>query len=47
MRKTPFVIAMNKIDRTYGWKSTEFASSFNSLKDQTRETNNDFNHRFE
>ena len=32
MRKTPFVIAMNKIDRTYAWKTTEFGSSYVSLK---------------
>jgi len=31
MRKTPFVIALNKIDRIYGWKTDKFGSSKNGL----------------
>lgn len=46
MRKTPFVIALNKIDRTYNWKTTEFGSSYLSCKGQTKDNQNDFNHRF-
>ncbi|EAS07789.1 elongation factor Tu GTP-binding domain protein (macronuclear) [Tetrahymena thermophila SB210] len=46
MRKTPFVIALNKIDRTYDWKTEEFASSYISFKNQSKENKNDFNHRY-
>ena len=34
MRKTPFIVALNKIDRIYGWKETPngaFAKSFVSV----------------
>merc|ERR1712137_1271863 len=33
-RKTPFVVAMNKVDRLYGWKSTKDGASIHSLKAQ-------------
>jgi len=32
MRKTPFVIALNKIDRIFEWNSLPWGSSFNSIK---------------
>ena len=32
MRKTPFVIALNKVDRLYEWKSTKFGSSYEGLE---------------
>ena len=46
MRKTPFVIALNKIDRTYNWKADEFGSSYKSIQAQSKETKNDFDYRF-
>ena len=33
-RKTPFVVALNKIDMNYGWKEKEFRSSRAALKAQ-------------
>ena len=32
MRKTPFVIALNKIDRCYEWRKLKNESSYVSLK---------------
>ena len=32
MRKTPFVIALNKIDRLYEWKAIKNSPSFTSLE---------------
>lgn len=34
MRKTPFVIALNKIDRCYKWNSDKFGSSQTNLAKQ-------------
>lgn len=34
MRKTPFVIALNKIDRIYKWKTDKFGSSYKGLESQ-------------
>ena len=31
-KKIPFVIALNKIDRLYGWETEKDASSYISLK---------------
>lgn len=31
-RKTPFLIALNKIDRLYLWKPTPDSSSYSSLE---------------
>lgn len=38
-RKTPFIVALNKIDRIYGWKETKdnpFLDSFNSQVDHVK-----------
>lgn len=42
-RKTPFVVALNKIDRSYNWKSKNNHSSFLALKDQEIATFDDYN----
>ena len=42
-RKTPFVIALNKIDRSYGWKPTIDGSSYLTLREQSTESLNDYN----
>jgi translation initiation factor 5B len=41
-RKTPFVVALNKIDRSYNWKSKNDHSSYLTLKDQAVETLDDY-----
>ena len=45
-RKTPFVIALNKIDRCYEWKSEKFVSSYLSLNKQQQHTQSDFYNRY-
>ena len=46
-RRTPFIIALNKIDRVYQWKSTEWGAFRDSYdvqkKNQTREFNDRLN----
>jgi len=44
-RKTPFVIALNKIDRLYGWKPKPDSSSYLSLKKQEKSTQLEFRDR--
>ncbi len=41
-RGTPFVVALNKIDRCYGWVSEKDSPSFTALKRQKPETINDY-----
>ncbi len=43
---TPFVVALNKIDRCYGWKSDKDGPSFTSLKNQSSETKHDFETKY-
>lgn len=44
-KKTPFIVALNKIDRLYGWKSTPDGAFRQSLANQTRATQNEFQDR--
>jgi len=37
-RKTPFVVALNKVDRLYDWKSTPNSSIQATLKKQKKDT---------
>ncbi|CAD26978.1 TRANSLATION INITIATION FACTOR IF-2P [Encephalitozoon cuniculi GB-M1] len=46
-RRTPFVVALNKIDRLYGWKSTPFGGIKEILKKQSKATINDFKKRLD
>eukprot|EP01121_Diplochlamys_sp_Union-15-3_P009242 TRINITY_DN2510_c0_g1_i4.p1 TRINITY_DN2510_c0_g1~~TRINITY_DN2510_c0_g1_i4.p1 ORF type:complete len:1122 (-),score=321.45 TRINITY_DN2510_c0_g1_i4:75-3440(-) len=41
-RKTPFVVAVNKVDRIYGWKSIKGAPFTDSLKAQEKHVKIDF-----
>ncbi len=41
-RKTPFIVALNKIDRCYDWNATPFMSSRTSLKKQKRHVHDQF-----
>lgn len=44
-RGTHFVVALNKIDRSYQWVSKPDSSSFVSLKNQNETTIQDYNNR--
>lgn len=46
-RKTPFIVALNKIDRLYGWKSASFGSLKAALKKQSKATMEDFKRRLD
>ncbi|KER27664.1 hypothetical protein T265_05298 [Opisthorchis viverrini] len=45
-RKTPFVVALNKIDRLYGWNSNPNQDVQTTLKNQEQMTKNDFDDHF-
>jgi translation initiation factor 5B len=45
MRKSPFVIALNKIDRMYNWKAHENAPVRDSLEKQSQATKDEFEKR--
>ena len=45
-RKTPFLVALNKIDRLYQWQSHPDLPIEEALKRQNNVTINDFNARF-
>lgn len=44
-RKTPFIVALNKIDRLYDWKATPNNAFRDSLAQQSRGTQNEFEER--
>lgn len=46
-RRIPFIIALNKIDRIYRWKSTPALPFLETLKNQTEEVLNDFETRLQ
>ncbi|CAM9361250.1 unnamed protein product [Chrysoparadoxa australica] len=46
-RRTPFVVALNKVDRCYGWKSTPDGAVRESLANQDSNTTNEFHDRAE
>ncbi|KAL9248186.1 hypothetical protein vseg_021538 [Gypsophila vaccaria] len=45
MRNTEFIIALNKVDRLYGWKTCRNAPIIKAMKQQTRDVQNEFNMR--
>lgn len=46
-RKTPFVVALNKIDRLYGWKKIDNNGFQESLSLQNKSVQNEFKNRLE
>lgn len=46
-RKTPFIVALNKIDRLYGWKKVDNNGFQESLALQNRGVQNEFKNRLE
>jgi translation initiation factor 5B len=46
-RKTPFIVALNKIDRLYGWKKVDNNGFQESLNLQSRGVQNEFKNRLE
>ena len=46
-RKTPFIVALNKIDRIFGWQSTPNNAVLDSLAGQSESVLREFNDRFE
>ncbi|XP_010539737.1 PREDICTED: eukaryotic translation initiation factor 5B [Tarenaya hassleriana] len=45
MRNTEFIVALNKVDRLYGWKTCKNAPIVKAMKQQTRDVVNEFNMR--
>lgn len=45
MRNTEFIVALNKVDRLYGWKVCRNAPIGKALKQQSRDVQNEFNMR--
>lgn len=46
-RKTPFIVALNKVDRLYNWKGTPDGAFRDSLAKQERSVQNEFRDRYE
>jgi translation initiation factor 5B len=47
LRKTPFIVALNKIDRIYGWKATADGAFTASFEKQSAAVKKEFNDRVE
>lgn len=45
MRNTEFIVALNKVDRLYGWKTCKNAPIVKAMKQQSRDVINEFNMR--
>lgn len=45
MRNTEFIVALNKVDRLYGWKVCRNAPIVKAMKQQTKDVQNEFNMR--
>ncbi|KAI4352970.1 hypothetical protein L6164_007171 [Bauhinia variegata] len=45
MRNTEFIVALNKVDRLYGWKVCRNAPIVKALKQQSKDVQNEFNMR--
>ena len=46
-RKTPFIVALNKIDRLYGWKKIDNNGFLDSMAQQNKGVQNEFRDRLE
>ncbi|XP_033114033.1 eukaryotic translation initiation factor 5B-like [Anneissia japonica] len=44
-KKTPFIVALNKIDRLYGWKPSPHTDVMNTIKKQKKHTQDEFDER--
>lgn len=44
-KKTPFIVALNKIDRMYGWKAKEYNNTRDSLDEQASAATGEFRDR--
>ncbi|KAL2921556.1 Eukaryotic translation initiation factor 5B, partial [Bienertia sinuspersici] len=45
MRNTEFIVALNKVDRLYGWKTCRNTPIVKAMKQQTKDVQNEFNMR--
>ncbi|KAK9270928.1 hypothetical protein L1049_026515 [Liquidambar formosana] len=45
MKNTEFIVALNKVDRLYGWKTTRNAPIVKTMKQQSKDVQNEFNMR--
>lgn len=45
MRNTEFIVALNKVDRLYGWKTCRNSPIIKAMKEQTKDVQNEFSMR--
>ncbi|XP_027366313.1 eukaryotic translation initiation factor 5B isoform X2 [Abrus precatorius] len=45
MRNTEFIVALNKVDRLYGWKTSRNSPIVKAMKQQSKDVQNEFNMR--